>query len=75
MRFVIFSGTTEGRRLSHALARLGGSVTVCVATEYGREEQGNAPGMTVLSGRMDPPGMAQAASGADLCVEIGRAPV
>lgn len=69
MKFVIFSGTTEGRRLSHALVQLGGSVTVCVATEYGRAEQGSAPGMTVLSGRMEPPEMAQAASGADLCVD------
>lgn len=69
MKFVIFSGTTEGRRLSRELARLGGAVTVCVATEYGREEQGEAAGTTVLSGRMGPPEMARVVSGADLCVD------
>jgi len=69
MRFVLFSGTTEGRRLSHELARLGGAVTVCVATEYGREEQGQAPGIAVLSGRMDEEAMRQAIRGADLCVD------
>lgn len=69
MRFVIFSGTTEGRRLSCELARLGGAVTVCVATGYGREEQGEAPGVTVLSGRMEPPEMTRVVSGAGLCVD------
>lgn len=69
MKFVIFSGTTEGRRLSRALAGLGAEVTVCVATEYGKEEQGEAPGVTVLSGRMDQDQMARTAAGADLCVD------
>ena len=40
MNVVIFSGTTEGRSFSRALAALGASVTVCVATELGAEEQG-----------------------------------
>lgn len=69
MRFVLFSGTTEGRRLSRALAELGGAVTVCVATEYGREEQGESEGITVLSGRMDEAQMARTLRGADLCVD------
>lgn len=69
MRFVIFSGTTEGRRLSRALAELGGAVTVCVATEYGREEQGEAPGISVLSGRMGEREMARTLAEADLCVD------
>lgn len=69
MRFVLFSGTTEGRRLSHALAALGAAVTVCVATEYGREEQGEAPGITVLSGRMEREDMTRAVAGAALCVD------
>lgn len=69
MRFVIFSGTTEGRRLSHELARLGAEVTVCVATEYGREEQGDADGVTVLSGRLEPAAMARLVWRADLCVD------
>lgn len=69
MRAVIFSGTTEGRRLSHALAELGAAVTVCVATDYGREEQGEAPGIAVLSGRMGEAEMARVLAGAELCVD------
>lgn len=69
MRIVIFSGTTEGRLLSHELSRLGAAVTVCVATGYGREEQGEAPGIEVRAGRLDIPGMRAAVSGAALCVD------
>ena len=43
MRLIVFGGTTEGRVLSCALARLGAAVTVCVATAYGQEEQGEEP--------------------------------
>lgn len=68
-KFVIFSGTTEGRRLSHELAQLGGTVVVCVATEYGREEQRDAPGITVCSGRMDETEMRKVVSEADACVD------
>lgn len=69
MRVVIFGGTTEGRTLSGELARMGADVTVCVATGYGREEQGEAPGISVLAGRLDADGMAEVLSGADLCVD------
>ena len=69
MNVVLFSGTTEGRRLSRALAELGAGVTVCVATQYGREEQGEAPGVTVLTGRMDEEEMARTVAGVDLCVD------
>ena len=51
MNIVIFGGTTEGRELSAALSARGVAVTVCVATPYGREEQGDVPGVTVLTGR------------------------
>ena len=37
MRFVVFSGTTEGRELSEELAEKGALVTVCVASQYGSE--------------------------------------
>lgn len=69
MRAVLFSGTTEGRRLSAALAELGAVVTVCVATEYGREEQGELPGVTVHAGRLDTAGMEAVLQGADLCID------
>lgn len=53
MQILIFGGTTEGRRLSHALAEKGMTVTVCVATAYGTEEQGQEENITVLEGRKD----------------------
>ena len=55
--------------LSHSLARLGAEVTVCVATAYGREEQGETPGIQVLAGRLDEDGMVRTVSGADVCVD------
>ena len=69
MRIVIFSGTTEGRLLSHLLAEKGAAVTVCVATEYGCEEQGEAPGVTSLTGRKTVEEMAELLQGSDLCVD------
>ena len=66
---VVFSGTTEGRRLSHQLAAEGVVVTVCVATEYGAAEQGSAPGLTVHTGRMEAGEMAALLKGAALCVD------
>ena len=69
MRIVIFSGTTEGRLLSHLLAEKGAAVTVCVATEYGCEEQGEAPGITVLTGRKTVEEMTALLRGSDLCVD------
>ena len=69
MNVVIFSGTTEGRSFSRALAALGAAVTVCVATELGAEEQGCADGITVRTGRLDAEGMTALLRGAALCVD------
>lgn len=69
MNVLIFSGTTEGRRLSYLLAERGAEVTVCVATEYGREEQGKAPGVTVLTGRRTVEEMTALLEGRDLCID------
>ena len=69
MRIVLFGGTTEGRTFSRELAALGAEVTVCVATEYGREEQGQAQGITVHAGLLDVEGMAAILHGAALCVD------
>lgn len=69
MKIIIFSGTTEGRLLSHLLAEKGADVTVCVATEYGCEEQGEAPGITVLTGRKTVEEMVELLGGSDLCVD------
>ena len=69
MRAVVFAGTTEGRAFSHALAALGAAVTVCVATDLGAEEQGQAAGITVHTGRLDAEEMAALLQGAALCVD------
>ena len=50
MRILIFSGTADGRRLSRRLADRGAEVTVCVATDYGREEQEREPGIQTRIG-------------------------
>ena len=69
MKIIIFGGTTEGRLPSHLLAEKGAAVTVCVATEYGCEEQGEAPGVTVLTGRKTVEEMSELLRGSDLCVD------
>ena len=69
MKIVIFGGTTEGRELSRLLADRGAEIVVSVATEYGREEQGNCNGVTVVAGRKDRSEMAALLLGASLCVD------
>ena len=48
---LLFSGTSEGRRLAEILAAHQIPVTVCVATEYGREVMKQSELVTVLAGR------------------------
>ena len=69
MRAVVFAGTNEGREFSHALAALGAEVTVCVATDLGAEEQGQAVGITVHAGRLDVGEMTVLLRGAALCID------
>lgn len=69
MKAVVFSGTTEGRIFSRALAALGTSVTVCVATDLGAEEQGQTAGITVCAGRLVAEEMAALLQGATICVD------
>ncbi len=49
---VIFSGTTEGRRLSEAFCRNRIAHTVCVATPYGEEVMTEDPYVKVRVGRL-----------------------
>ena len=69
MKILIFSGTADGRRLSRRLADRGAEVTVCVATEYGSEEQGEHAGIRVLTGRKNTEEIAALLSGYELCVD------
>ncbi len=52
---LIFSGTSEGRKLAEILIQNKIAVTVCVATEYGQEMMGQQERefLTVHTGRMD----------------------
>ena len=69
MRIVIFSGTTEGRELSKRLSQAGASVTVCVATEYGEEEQGRVPGVVTRTGPLSAAEKRKLLRDAMLCVD------
>lgn len=69
MNILIFSGTGEGRDLSKRLAGAGHKVTVCVLTEYGKEEQGECEGVTVLAGKKPPEEIVKLLSGMDLCID------
>lgn len=69
MNVLIFGGTTEGRILSEALRDRGDEVTVCVATDYGREEQEQVTGVTVLTGRKGPEEMRALLPQYDRCID------
>ena len=69
MNILIFSGTGEGRDLSKALAEAGHDVTVCVLTEYGKEEQGEYDGVTVLAGKKPPEEIVKLLDGMDVCID------
>lgn len=69
MKAVVFSGTTEGRRLSAELAGMGLQVTACVATGYGAEEQEKTAGPVVHTGRLEPCEMAALLKDAAVCVD------
>lgn len=69
MKLLVFSGTADGRRLSRYLADRGAEVTVCVATEYGSEEQGEYEGIRVLAGRLDAEAMQALLPGFALCID------
>ena len=69
MNILVFSGTSDGRRLSTELADRGAKVTVCVATAYGGEEQGEHDGVRVLTGRKDADGMAALLPEFSLCID------
>ena len=69
MKLVIFSGTTEGRTLSVRMAQAGAEVTVCVASEYGLEEEPELPGIRTLVGPLTKEEKHALLSGAALCVD------
>lgn len=52
-RVLIFSGTTEGRKLAELLAKASISTVVCVATEYGKQVMNPLPCIDLCQGRMN----------------------
>ena len=52
-KVLIFSGTTEGRKLAVAFSGAKIEAVVCVATEYGKEVMPELFGITVRQGRMN----------------------
>lgn len=55
--------------LSHTLAEKGAAVTVCVATEYGAEEQGDIENISVLTGRKEISEMKEIISEHEICID------
>lgn len=53
-KLLIFGGTEDGRYLAETLAARGFSVTLSVATDYGRAQVSDVPGLTVRAGRLPP---------------------
>lgn len=53
MKITVFSGTTEGRKLSEMLSAANVAHNVCVATDYGCDVMQSALNATVHIGRMD----------------------
>ena len=51
--FLIFAGTTEGRKLAEYLLNAGKNVHICVATEYGEEVLLKHERLTIHQGRLD----------------------
>lgn len=50
-QLLIYGGTEDGRTLAEGLAAGGWDVTLCVATEYGREQVVDRAGLQVRTGR------------------------
>ena len=50
-QLLVYGGTEDGRRLAEGLALGGWDVTLCVATEYGREQVSGLAGLQVRTGR------------------------
>lgn len=69
MKIVIFGGTSEGRELSHELAKAGAEILVSVASEVGAEEQGTAEGVTVEWGIKKEDEIRGMIRGADLVID------
>ncbi|MCR4751726.1 MAG: precorrin-6A reductase [Eubacterium sp.] len=69
MRFVVFSGTTEGRMLSEELSDMGALVTVCVASQYGSEMQGQHAGITICTGPLQQEEKTAVLQGAAACID------
>lgn len=68
-RLVVFSGTTEGRALSEQLAKAGARVAVCVASEYGEEQQPTHENIEIHVGPLDQSEKLALLSDAALCVD------
>lgn len=58
-KILIYSGTTEGKKLAYSLAASGLFCDVCVATEYGRQVMQESEYIKILEGRMDSDAMAE----------------
>lgn len=53
VKYIVFAGTSEGRKLAEYLNKMQIPACVCVATEYGGELMAEMPYISIRSGRLD----------------------
>ena len=69
MKVLVFSGTSEGKKITEYLSKKGAFVTVCVATQYGKEVMPNLQNVSIHTGRLDENQMIDFISGFDFVVD------
>lgn len=69
MRALVFSGTTEGKKIAEYLNSKRIETLVCVATEYGAKVMEPMEYVRLSIGRLDMSAMAQLAAGADFVID------
>jgi len=68
-KIIIFGGTGEGRKIADYLAKMRVSVSVCIATEYGREFISERKGMQIISKRMSKDEISEIIEDYDLVID------
>ena len=69
MKVLIFGGTSEARQLSRLLTDAGADVTVCVASNYGYEEQNRVSGVKTKTGPLSREEKSALLGGSTVCVD------
>lgn len=69
MKIIVFSGTSEGKKICEFLSEEAIETTVCVATDFGREVMEELPYITIKTGRLTEKEMADYLEEYDLVID------